>query len=84
MRKNDIHVASVEEIEKEDRVTNEAREKIKKRMAKKQIDIENEKLKDETLTDRKRKNIEKKIKKLKIDAGVTESKQLLRFSEWNS
>jgi hypothetical protein len=84
MRKNDIHVASVEEMEKEDRVTNEAREKIRKNSAKKQIDIENEKLKDENLSDRKRKNIEKKLKKLKIQAEVAESKQLLRFNEWNS
>ena len=82
MRENDINVPTIEEIDKEDRQINEAREKIRKNSARKQIDIENEKLKDPKLSDRQKSNIEKKLEKLKKQAGIEE--KMMGFSKWIS
>ena len=64
MRSNDVNVPTVEEIDNQDRQINEAREKIRKDMTQKLIDIEKVKLKNPNLTDKQKSNIEKKIKKM--------------------
>ena len=64
LRSNGDKVPTIEEIDKQDTVVNEAREKIRTEMNKKRIAIEKEKLNNPNLSDKQIVNIKNKIAKL--------------------
>jgi hypothetical protein len=63
--KSGKNVPTIKEQSEVDEVVDEAREKIRKETASRQIDIEKIKLKDPNLSDKQKQNVQRKIDKLK-------------------